>query len=442
MDKFDVFLSKMQANEPFCLVRFNDGEMMGVEKVGAKVARGDQIVNQSLSDALIEGLSYKAEGYWIGTPCPVCWEVHAKLADSYVGEYENKTCAVVLTNENWQRCRELLDAINGRPVVIISGTDQNWKDLLAEHGVNDYEQYTVPLQDAWAYKDSVMGLINDFPAGAVVFISCGPLSRVLAHKWWVVRQDCTLLDVGSTYDPFTRGVKHNCHKWSNGRNRTKWCRHCNKKGKFDATRAFDRDIDYDTYKQIYIEEERDENWYPTDEAGIREALDSCFYGERQKKRNKKIVHCWGGDVKPSGKGLELAFGFGTSLKWLTSRFDVVMDGIDFADYVQTLIPYFREDMGDKIGELWQGDVANIEKPDEHYDFINSCSVFEHLPDIVYYDCLKECYRILKPGGLMAVFLDSGPPHGEHLRMDPPEVTRKDMEAVGFEAITDYLYRKL
>ena len=49
--------------------------------------------------------------------------------------------------------------------------------------------------------------------------------------------------------------------------------------------------------------------------------------------------------------------------------------------------------------------------------------------------------MLRPGGLMGVYLDGGAAVGEHLRMDSPQVTRKDMEAAGFEAVTSYLYRK-
>lgn len=442
MDKFDVFLEKMKKGETFCLVRFNDGEMMGVARVGAMIARKCQAVDQALSTALIEGLHYKAKDYWIGVPCPVCWPLHADLAWKCVDrDYEYLTCAVVLCNDNWQRCRELLDEIGDREVWLVTGDDQDWSGLMKEHGVGNYVQHKVPTKDSWAHRGEVMELVDEIPKGAVVMLSCGPLSRVLAHRWWKKRQDVTILDVGSTYDPFTRHVRHKCHKWSEGRNRAKYCPHCNKKGRVIPTEAFDRTIDYDTYRQIYKEEQKDELLYPKTEKEIRSVLKSCLYGVRQKKRNKKMAHCWS-DVKLEGKGLELAFGFGTSLKWLTSRFDVVVDGLDFSEYFQLLVPYFKEDMGDRIGELWLGDVSDIDKPEEHYDFINSCSVFEHLPDIVYYKCLEECYRVLKDGGLMGVYLDGGRPIGEHLRMDSLEVTRKDMEEVGFEAVTDYLYRKV
>lgn len=210
---------------------------------------------------------------------------------------------------------------------------------------------------------------------------------------------------------------------------------------FNTKQKFNREIDYKTYKKIYEYNEMDTSQYPTDEKTIRQILKSCFYGIRQEKRNAKISHCWNNKISPSGRGLELAFGFGTSLKWLTSRYDVIMDAVDFSEYLQILEPYFREEFGEKLGDVWKGDISKIDKPDNYYDFINSCSVFEHLPDIVYYNCLNECYRTLKHGGLIGVYLDKGDAHGEHLRMDSIETTKKDMENVGFEAITYYVYKK-
>ena len=41
-DRCDLFLKMLGDCTPFALARFNDGEMAGVEKVGAVVARGEQ----------------------------------------------------------------------------------------------------------------------------------------------------------------------------------------------------------------------------------------------------------------------------------------------------------------------------------------------------------------------------------------------------------------
>lgn len=229
MEKFNELMSAMSNKIPFCLVRFNDGEMMGVKDGNVVVARGDQYVDNSLQNALKEALAYRDINYWIGVPCENCWPEHRRLADTFVAEdYAYRTSAVVLTNENWQRAqKEIIENIGDRPVWIISGQGQNWDSF----NLKIERHIKVPEKDAWASKDDVMNIWEDASPGAVVLISCGPLSRILAYEWWKNRQDCTVIDVGSTFDPFTRGISHKCHKWSNGKNETNWCPSCNSAGK-------------------------------------------------------------------------------------------------------------------------------------------------------------------------------------------------------------------
>ncbi|MDB3944465.1 methyltransferase domain-containing protein [Gammaproteobacteria bacterium] len=91
-------------------------------------------------------------------------------------------------------------------------------------------------------------------------------------------------------------------------------------------------------------------------------------------------------------------------------------------------------------DCWCADMSSIAKPADYYNFINSCSVFEHLPDCVYPHTLRECFRALKPGGVIEVYLNTD--IGEiHIRIDPVEKTRDDMENVGFTAINDYFFIK-
>lgn len=202
---------------------------------------------------------------------------------------------------------------------------------------------------------------------------------------------------------------------------------------------YDRTIDYGTYSSIYV---LDEKGYPSEDKRRAYLIDNRHGKETMRRRHRKIMHQYKG-IKLKGHGLELAFGWGTSTKWLLENYeDITLDGLDFSEYMEKNIPILRDIFGDRIRDFWRGDVQEIEKPDNHYDFINSCSVFEHLPDCVYWNTLKECYRVLKPGGLMGVWLDRGEQDGQHLRMDKPKVTRRDMESVGFKAIHNYLYTKV
>jgi hypothetical protein len=227
---FDKLIEMLKDKTPFCLVRFNDGEMKGIMNPGCTVARGDQKVNSDLASALEDALSYESHNYWIGLPCQNCWPSCREKADQIVSvDYPYKTLAVVLCNDNWLRSKdEIIPAIDGRPLWVISGDDQNWNEIASDCS---FKQFKISRRNSWANKDAVMGLWKEAPANSVVMISCGPLSRVLAYDWWKNRQDCTIIDIGSTFDPFTRNVRHNCHRWKNGRNQTKYCSVCNTKGK-------------------------------------------------------------------------------------------------------------------------------------------------------------------------------------------------------------------
>ena len=70
-----------------------------------------------------------------------------------------------------------------------------------------------------------IGIIKD---GDVVLVSLGPTARVLCYDLFRVNNKTTFIDIGSVFDPYTRNVKHNCHKgWENGFNITKKCEICN-----------------------------------------------------------------------------------------------------------------------------------------------------------------------------------------------------------------------
>lgn len=163
-------------------------------------------------------------------------------------------------------------------------------------------------------------------------------------------------------------------------------------------------------------------------------------------RHEKIIHCYEGLDNLVGRGLELAFDFCSSVIWLIKRYpNIIMDGIDICEHLTKIIPYLKEFGGKQIGDFWIGDCQNTGKPDNYYDFINACSIFEHFPDNIYNNVAKECYRILKPGGLMFVYLDQFGPKDmdeQHCHQETPEETRERMKPFGFIPVNNYRYRKL
>ena len=162
-------------------------------------------------------------------------------------------------------------------------------------------------------------------------------------------------------------------------------------------------------------------------------------------RIEKLNHIYNHEKTPlllSGHGLELAFGFGESIYVLMRWYrDVTMDAFDFNPLFAKIIPLLKELNGSRLQDVWVGDAQNIPKPDNHYDFINSCSFFEHLPEDVYWNVIRECYRILKPGALLGVYLDEGQNGGEHIRCVPVSQTQKEVESIGFITLNSYLFQK-
>lgn len=216
MNKIKEIIDNIKNGVPQALARFNDGEMTGIIKVGSVVARGDQKVNKDLSNKLKEALSHEQERYWIGIPCEYCFPKLYKKSLEYINkDYKYLTKAVVTTNRNWkyfiENFKEAMDG-NGSRLIWVSGRDQDLNGLRKKTGISIYSNVELPVKNAWKEYKYIKDIYKDFKKGDTVILSCGPMSRVLAKEWFEKRPDCTFLDVGSAFDPFTRNVWHRCHK--------------------------------------------------------------------------------------------------------------------------------------------------------------------------------------------------------------------------------------
>ena len=227
MDKYNTLINNLKNKEPFALGRFNDGEMLGIWQAGQVVARGDQLVSVELRDKLTQALVHMQHQYWVGLPCSKCFPEHSNLAKSLVHpQYPYQTHAVVFTNRNWKKfVDEFPNHINDRNVYWVGGDDQDVTKL----PFTVTEQYKVPKRDAWSEYENTLSLVDGFAQDSIVLVTCGPMARVLVKEWYEKRPDLTIIDIGSTFDPFTRNVWHNCHKgWEEtGFNLTAKCKECN-----------------------------------------------------------------------------------------------------------------------------------------------------------------------------------------------------------------------
>tara|TARA_B100000927_G_scaffold288624_1_gene283542 strand:- start:22 stop:705 length:684 start_codon:yes stop_codon:yes gene_type:complete len=224
-EELSWIFTRFDAHIPFAFSRFNDGEMGGISKEGFVAARGDQVVTRELRESLIDAIQHKQTNYFVGVPCSQCFPEYHELAMRKVPDQSNVKCAVVMTNRNWKNFVDNIGtAMKGKKVYWVSGDDQDVSKLPFEV----YDTKFIPNRDSWAHKAMLHGYEEEIESGAVVFISCGPLARVLVKEWFQKRPDVTFIDIGSTFDPYTRNVRHRCHTgWENGFNDVPRCVQCN-----------------------------------------------------------------------------------------------------------------------------------------------------------------------------------------------------------------------
>ena len=227
----DWFNDNLKNKIPFAFARFNDGEMMGISQVHSVAARGDQFVDKTLQTALTEALGYKQENYYVGIPCSLCYPKHHDLGNKIAGnDYPFLTSAVVTTNRNWKHFVDSFPkSMGNRRLIWIGGNDQDTNPL-KEMGLNIVKTIKVPRKNSWRlYEDLRKKVEPFFQSGDAVAISLGPTARVLVRQWFQEYPDVTFIDIGSNMDPFTRNIRHNCHKgWKEtGFNLAQPCKECN-----------------------------------------------------------------------------------------------------------------------------------------------------------------------------------------------------------------------
>ena len=234
-NQVDLLLNLFKESKPFTFVRFNDGEMMGIKKVGAVAARGDQKINKELHKKLIEGIKHTQDNYYVGLPCPICFPNHAKLARELVNQPQKyQLNATAMTNRNWGKfITQFPNIVQNKKILWISGDDQNLDYLINIMNLNIINHIKHPVKDTWNYYKDIYNEYMKFKKNNkdfdIIMISSGPTARVLSKEFFEIDPTRTYIDIGSTFDPFTRNVWHNCHKgWlETGFNKTKSCKICN-----------------------------------------------------------------------------------------------------------------------------------------------------------------------------------------------------------------------
>jgi SAM-dependent methyltransferase len=153
------------------------------------------------------------------------------------------------------------------------------------------------------------------------------------------------------------------------------------------------------------------------------------------KRSARLVQ----QYKGKGRFLDVGAGFGFFLSEMKSRGWEVM-GVEIS---QKGMDYARDVLGLTIH---QGPLEKITLPENYFDAVTGFYVIEHLPNPMPF--LKECHRILKPGGLLLLRYPHTTPIKNllslfgienrlydlpaHLSDFSPDMIQRCLERVGFE----------
>lgn len=201
----------LRDNIPFGFARFNDGEIKGIKENNFTASRGAQVINGKLKNQLLNALKYKSKNYWVGIPCPNCYPELFSYANNIVGEYEYKTSAVELINKNFNTfITKVVPILGSKNLHWVGGEDQNPSNL-AQLNLRFSSITKVPSREAFSSYEQVLTLYTSFSSKDIVLLSAGPLERVLVYQWFKARPDVTFLGLGSTFDPWSRGIQYGYH---------------------------------------------------------------------------------------------------------------------------------------------------------------------------------------------------------------------------------------
>jgi len=125
-------------------------------------------------------------------------------------------------------------------------------------------------------------------------------------------------------------------------------------------------------------------------------LDESAYGIVQQKDINKIIKAF----PPDAKIADVGCGFGISSTQLSKYFENV-SACDIPNYVTDDTDVQEAVMKARgIDFIWSS-IGKLPYEDQSFDAVLMYAVIEHVPDKV--ELLKECNRVLKPGGKLFMF---------------------------------------
>lgn len=139
---------------------------------------------------------------------------------------------------------------------------------------------------------------------------------------------------------------------------------------------------------------------PTDQQ-LRGFYKPQYYGSdwyKQRGWGEAFAHLYLARRKP-GNFLDVGCGLGFYIAGIRARSKWKVFGVELT---APAVSYAREKLG---LEVRQGELVNVHYDDAFFDYIHVNNVLEHVRDPL--SLLKECQRILKPGGILHLVVPNG-----------------------------------
>lgn len=208
----DHFLEMTTAGIPWAFARFDDGEMGLIMQTNSEASRGHQRASKGLRQALVDALRADLDRYYVGLPNPRYVKERKRALRMLPRDHPRLVESPSITH-HWRKwIVKFPIAAEGRTIVWIVG--EAMVAGLVNLPLPSHRIISVPMKNAWEFwrrlaPDQVPKSL--WPE-SIVLLSCGPLARVLAAQFFKSRPDCTFIDVGTIYDPWTRGLKRKFHR--------------------------------------------------------------------------------------------------------------------------------------------------------------------------------------------------------------------------------------
>ena len=414
-DLLDHYCERIAAREPMTMYRFGDGErmLMAGQAVGeaTQASRVDRWqapavltrLGQDLRTVLHEGQGPSAH---FGISCPCCDKTSYDFYDESIHDSETFT-ANLFINGNYGRWRAFLQTLKSPVAVVLNERasaaalpfEPVGVMLVPDDCVNRYES------GRERYAAYARAFARSLPERSIVLVAAGPLSEALMFFMWNERPSHTYVDVGSSLDEMTYGVRTRPY--------------------MDPTSAY-------AHKQCYLPPPS----MPKIDYSLRDGNVSRFFVREDDSTGSVIVdlpstwwsrgfeYLWAQQfVEPDMVVLDAACGVSHPFKfWLASVCKRVF-ACDLDERIvndRALMTEVAADLGATAADTLEqlnvlpalqrsiADLRSLPYRAGTFDRIFCISTLEHMTVEARAGALREFYRALRPGGVAVITMDVPP----------------------------------